>query len=122
MKKHRYKISFSITTLIYISLFLTYVVMMGQHFVVAQKEKDKTINLSLSQFVPEVIEQPVVEELPEPEEPVVEEEPEPEPEPEVIEPEPLPEPVVEEKPVPEPVVDEKSRKKAKTKKDKKENS
>jgi len=105
VKQHRYKVSFSLTTFIYVSLFLAYVYMMSQHFVVSQKEKDKTITLSLSQFSPEVIEQP-----PEPEEPVVEkpvvEEPvveeEPEPEPEVIEPEPIPEPVVEEKPVVEP--------------------
>ena len=69
--------------------------MMGQQFVVAQKEKDKTINLSLSQFVPEVIEQPIEEEI----EPPVEEEVEPEPEPEIVEPEPepIPEPIVEKK-------------------------
>jgi len=93
VKKHRYKVSFSITTLIYVSLFLTYVVMMGQHFIVSQKEKDKTINLSLSQFVPEVIEEPKEEEV----EPPVEEEVEPEPEPEIVEPEPIPEPIVEKK-------------------------
>jgi len=91
VKKHRYKVSFSITTLIYVSLFLTYMVMMGQQFVVAQKEKDKVINLSLSQFVPEVIEQPVEEEI----EPPVEEVVEPEPEPEIVEP--IPEPIVEKK-------------------------
>ena len=112
MKKHRYKVSFSITTLIYISLFFTYVVMMGQHFIVAQKEKDKTINLSLSQFVPECIEQPKEEEVIKPEEPVVEEEPEPE----VVEPEPIPEPVVEEKPVPKPLVVKKVEKKPEPKK------
>ena len=84
---------------------------MSQHFVVSQKEKDKVINLSLSQFQPEVIEQPE-EELPKPEEPVVEEEPEPE----VVEPEPIPEPVVEEKPVPEPLVVKKVEKKPKPKK------
>lgn len=100
MKKHRYKVSFSLTTFIYASLFLAYVYMMSQHFVVSQKEKDKTITLSLSQFSPEVIEQPIEPEEPVVEEPVVEEEPEPEPE--VIEPEPIPEPVVEEKPVVEP--------------------
>lgn len=95
MKKHRYKVSFSITTLIYISLFLTYLVFVGHQFVVSQKEKDKAINLSLSQFVPEVIEQPLEEEI----EPPVEEEIEPEPEPEIIEPEPepIPEPIVEKK-------------------------
>ncbi len=86
--------------------------MMTQHFVVSQKEKDKTINLSLSQFVPEVIEQPLEEK----EEPIVEEEPEPEPEPEIVEPEPIPEPVVEEKPVPEPVVVKKVEKKPEPKK------
>jgi Ca-activated chloride channel family protein len=38
VKKHRYKVSFSITTLIYVSLFLTYLVFVGHEFVVAQKE------------------------------------------------------------------------------------
>ena len=95
MRKHRYKVSFSLTTLIYVSLFFIYLAFVGERFVVSQQEKDKVINLSLSQFVPEVIEQPVEEEI----EPPVEEEvePEPEPEPEVIEPEPIPEPVVEKK-------------------------
>ncbi len=116
MKKHRYKVSFSLTTLIYISLFLTYLTFVGQRFIVAQKEKDKVINLSLSQFCPEVIEQPLEPEEPVVEEPVVEEEPEPEPEPEIIEPEPIPEPVVEEKPVPEPVVVKKVEPKPKPKK------
>jgi protein TonB len=79
--------------------------MVSRHFIVSQKEKDKTINLSLSQFVPEVIEvpaepeeEPVVEEIVEPEPEVVE----PEPEPEVVEPEPIPEPIVEEKKFVEP--------------------
>ena len=113
MKKHRYKVSFSITTFIYASLFIAYIYTVSQHFIVSQKEKDKVINLSLSQFVPEVIEQPKEEELPEP---VIEEEPEPEPEPEVIEPEPIPEPVVEEKPVAEPEVVKKVEKKPEPKK------
>ena len=99
MKKHRYKVSFSLTTLIYVSLFFAYIVFMGQKFVVSQKEKDKTINLSLSQFVPECIEEPLEPEV----EPIVEEEPEPEPEPEVVEPESIPEPVIEEKKFVEPV-------------------
>ncbi len=86
--------------------------MIGERFVVSQKEKDKTLNLSLSQFVPAVIEQPKEEEVPEPKEPVVEEEPEPE----IIEPEPIPVPVVEEKPVPEPVVIKKVEKKPEPKK------
>jgi protein TonB len=63
--------------------------MMSQKFVVSQEKKDKIINLSLSQFVPEVIELP-------PPEPIVEPQPEPivEPEPIII-PEPIPEPIVE---------------------------
>jgi protein TonB len=82
--------------------------MMSQQFIVSQQEKDKTIHLSLCQFVPEVIEQPVVEEEIEPEpepleEPVVEEEPEPE---EPVVEEIIPEPVI--KPIPElkPVIKE----------------
>jgi protein TonB len=124
VKKHRYKVSFSITTLIYVSLFLTYLVFVGHEFVVSQKEKDKTINLSLSQFVPEVIEQPIEEEIELP----VEEEPEaeiiePEPEPEIIEPESepetIPEPVVEKKFVEVVPVVKKVEKKPKPKKIKK---
>jgi len=93
VKKHRYKVSFSLTTLIYVSLFFAYIVFMGQKFVVSQEEKDKSINLSLSQFVPDCIEEPLEPEEKPIEEPIIEEEPEPE----VIEPEPIPEPVVEEK-------------------------
>ena len=89
-------------------------VFVGQKFVVSQKEKDKTINLSLSQFVPECIEQPKEEEIKPPVEKEIE--PEPEPEPEVVEPEPIPEPVVEEKPVPKPVVVKKVEKKPEPKK------
>ena len=116
MKKHRYKVSFSITTLIYVSLFLTYITMMSEHFIVSQKEKATTINLSLSQFVPEVIEQPIEEAI----EPPVEKEVEPEViEPEIVEPEPIPEPIVEKKFVePVPIV-KKVEKKPKPKKIKK---
>jgi len=99
VKKHRYKVSFSLTTLIYVSLFFTYFVFMGQKFIVSQEEKDKSINLSLSQFVPDCIEEPLEPEIEPIEEPIIEDEPEPE----VIEPEPIPEPVVEEKKFVEPV-------------------
>ena len=81
MKKHRYKVSFSLTILIYAAFFFGYLFFLATPFVVSQKEKDKTINLSLSQFVPEVIEQPLEPEEPIVEEPVVEEEPDPVPEP-----------------------------------------
>jgi len=74
---------------------------MGQKFIVSQKEKDKTINLSLSQFVPDCIEEPLEPEEKPIEEPIIEEEPEPEPE--IVEPEPIPEPVIEEKIFVEPV-------------------
>ena len=113
MKKHRYKVSFSLTTLIYATFFVGYFVFLATPFVVSQKEKDKAINLSLSQFIPEVIEQPLEPEEPVVEEPVVEEEPEPE---ELKEPELIPEPVLEEKPVPEPVVTKKVEPKPKPKK------
>jgi len=93
--------------------------MMSQHFIVSEKEKDQVINLSLSQFIPEVIEQPVIEEEIEPEpepeeEPIVEEIIEPEPKEPIVE-EVIPEPVV--KPIPElkPVV-KKVKKKPKPKK------
>jgi len=95
VKKHRYKVSFFLTTLIYVGFFLLYIAFMSEHFIVSQEVKDKTINLSLSQFVPEVVEEPLAEEEPEAEEPVVE----PEPEPETI-----PEPIVEEKKFVEPVI------------------
>ena len=112
MKNHRYKVSFSITTFIYVALVLIYIYTMSQHFVVSQKEKDQTIHLALSQFIPEVIEQPP-ESI---EEPIVEEIIEPEPE---IE-EPEPEPVAIEKPVVKPIPELKSViKKVKKKKSKK---
>ena len=94
----------------YASLFAGYIYMMSQNFEVIEKEKDEVIVLSLSQFIPEVIEEPIEEEPVV--EVIVEPEPEPiveeiiEPEPEIEEPEPIPEPEVIEKPivVPEPIV------------------
>ena len=96
MKKHRYKVSFSITTFIYVSLTLAYIYYMSQYFVVSQKEKDTVINISLSQFVPKAIE------VPEPQEETKIEEPEPIEE-EKIE----PKPIVKEEPTPQPVIIEK---------------
>lgn len=127
MKKHRYKVSFSLTALMYVSLFLLYVFMMPDPFVVSQKEKSEVINISLSQFVPETIEEPPVEEEVEPEpveeEPIVQEEPEPEPEPEPVPPPVVKEipvvkplPVVEKKPEPKKIVKKKIIKKKKRKK------
>lgn len=123
MQNHRYKVSFLLTTLLYVSLVAGYLVVQNQHFSVEEKPQDKTIHLSLSEFIPEVIlpvEQPpepeeeVVEE-PVIEEPVIEEEPEP-----VIE-EIVPEPVVVPKPVikPKPIVKKVKKKKIVKKKRKK---
>ncbi|WP_295418847.1 energy transducer TonB [Sulfurovum sp.] len=99
MQKHRYKVSFLLTTLFYLLAIAGYFVFIeNQHFTVEQKPQEKIITLALNEFVPpepKIIE-PVVEAEPEPElEPEEVVEPEAEPEPEVIEPEPLPpEPVI----------------------------
>ena len=108
MKKHRYKVSFFITALLYLLPVLLYVYLFRQAVISVDKPNEKSIELSLSQFVPEapptaspepVQEEQLVEDDPEPEQ-KVEEEPEPEPEPE---PEKVTPPVVKETPVPEPV-------------------
>jgi len=93
--KHRNLVSFIITTLLYALLFGGYFYMMRSYVIVDQAAQDVAIQLSLSEFIPEVV--PEAQEAEE--EPVVEEEPEPEPEPEPIVKE---EPVVEEV-IPEPV-------------------
>lgn len=123
MKRHRYKVSFSLTALMYVSLFLLYVFMMPDPFVVSQKEKSEVINISLSQFVPETIEElPLEEEVesePVEEEPIVQEEPEPEPvPPPVVKEIPVvkPLPVVKKKPEPKKIVKKKIIKKKKRKK------
>ncbi len=88
MVKHRYLISFFITTLFYLLLAGTYFYVQYQYLIADQKPQDQIIHLSLATCVPEVV--PPVEE------PVEEE---------VIE-EPEPEPIVEEKPVPEEIIPE----------------
>jgi len=106
VQKHRYKVSFLLTTLLYAALIVSYLFVQNQHFSAEEKPQEKTIHLSLSEFIPEII--PPVELPPEPEEPVqeepvieepiIEEEPEPEPE-ELVEEEVIPEPVIEPKPI-----------------------
>ena len=88
MVKHRYLISFFITTLFYLLLAGTYFYVQYQYLITDQKPQDQIIHLSLATCIPEVV--PPVEE------PVEEE---------VIE-EPEPEPIVEEKPVPEEIIPE----------------
>jgi len=89
--RYRNFISFAITTLLYTLLFGSYFYLMHTYIVNDQSAQDSAIQLSLSEFVPEV--QPPAEEIEE--ETVVEEEPEPEP---IVKEEPVVEEVI-----PEPV-------------------
>jgi protein TonB len=117
VKKHRYKVSFSLTTFLYVALFSLYFYLLNQHITISDTPKDDTIELALSQFVPEA--PPSQADAPVQPEQLVEEEPEPEPEKEEkveeeveetqkpVEEEtkePEPEPIIKEKPVVEPVV------------------
>lgn len=98
MKKHRYKVSFFITALLYTLPILFYLYLFRQAIVSVDKPNEESIELSLSQFVPEA---PPAE-LPEPvqKEQLVEDEPEPEPEKKVEEEE-KPEPEKEKEPLKE---------------------
>ena len=126
MKKHRYKVSFLITALLYAIPVLLYLYWLKKTIIVSDVPKEHAIELALSQFVPEappsVVKAPVQPEtLVEEKEP--EEKPEEKPSPHVPEkeeptPQPDPEPIVKETPVPEPVAKPKpkpAKKKAVTK-------
>jgi len=114
VQKHRYKVSFLLTALLYIVPVIAYLYFLKQAIVSSSQPQKETIELALSRFVPEApaadVPEPVqqeylVEEIPKPEEKVEKEE---EAEEEVIEEE-VPEPEPEEKPVeqePEPIVKE----------------
>jgi protein TonB len=118
VKKHRYKVSFSLTTLLYVVLFSLYFYLLNQHITISESPKDDALELALSQFVPEA--PPSQADAPVQPEQLVEEEPEPEPEkeekaeeveePEQLieeetkEPEPEPEPIIKEKPVVKPAI------------------
>ena len=93
MVKHRNTLSFLLTTLLYASLFGSYFYMIHSYVVRDLAAQNSVIQLSLTEFVPDVI-------PPEEEEVVTDETPVEEIEEEV--PEVLPEPVIEEK-IPEPV-------------------
>ncbi len=134
MQRHRVRhfISYAITTLFYAGIAVIFFSSKNHHYVSSKVMKEKTIQMSLSAFVPETIEtmeppKEIVKEVVAPE-PIPEEEPKVE---EIIK-EPLPEPVVEkvvEKPVvkePKPIIEkriekpkEKKRKKKKSVKKKK---
>ncbi len=120
MLKNRHFISYFSTTLIYLSIAGLFFYLEQQTLVAAKKSEEKTIQMCLSTFVPEVtppIEEPVVEEEPVEEEPVIEPEIIKEEEPEIIE-EVIPEPIVP-KVIPKPVVKEVKKKPQVKKKEKK---
>jgi len=112
----RHFISYFITTLLYVGVAIIFFYSKNHHYVSSEVMEEKTIQMSLSTFVPEIIEPPkeIVKE-------VVEPEPEEEPEVEEIIEEPLPEPIVEkvvEKPIvkkPKPVIKKRIKKPKKKK-------
>jgi protein TonB len=128
VQKHRYKVSFLLTALLYIIPVATYLYFLQKHIFSVNEPHEEVIELSLSQFVPEappqqseapVQPEQIVEEKPEPVEEEVEKEevpePEPEPEPEKVEPVvkeiPVTTPVEKKKPIPKKVQKKKKYKK-----------
>ena len=106
MQKHRYKVSFLLTSLLYIVPVATYLYFLQKQLFSVSEPREDAIELSLSQFVPEA--PPIQSETPVQKEQVVEEKPEPveekheEIEPLLPEPEKT-EPIEEEVPVVKPV-------------------
>ena len=96
MQRHgtRHFISYLITTLLYVGVAVIFFYSKNHQYVSSEIMEEKTIEMSLSTFVPEVVEPPkeIIKEVVEPE---PEEEPKEEPKVEEIIEEPLPEPVVE---------------------------
>jgi len=96
MQRHgiRHFISYFITTLLYVGVAVIFFYSKNHHYVSSEVMEEKTIQMSLSTFVPEIIEPPkeIVKKVVEPE---PEEEPKEEPKIEEIIEEPLPEPIVE---------------------------
>lgn len=119
MKKHRYKVSFFITALLYIIPILLYLYWIRKTIIVSDIPKEHTVELALSQFAPQAppsaVKAPVqpetlTEEETEPEEKPKEKPLPPKPaEPIQEEPKPEPVPVLKEKPVPKPVVKRKQK-------------
>ncbi|WP_294956448.1 energy transducer TonB [Sulfurovum sp.] len=97
MVKHRHLISYTLTSVIYLAVFLFYAFLFKEIFVSEQKAQDHTISLSLSEFIPEAVpapqKEPQKEEiLPEPEPVVEEKQPVATPEPEPVKPKTIPKP------------------------------
>ncbi len=119
MKKHRYKVSFFITALLYIIPVLLYLYWIKKTIIVSDIPKEHTVELALSQFAPQAppsaVKAPVQPETladaeTEPEEKPKEEPQPPKPaEPIQEEPKPEPVPVLKEVPVPKPVVKRKQK-------------
>lgn len=98
MLKNRHFISYFITTLVYVSVVALIFYVQSHILVSAKASEEKTLNMALSEFVPEVL--PPVEKVEEPVKikPVIEEEP-------IVEPEAVEEPNIEEELMPEPIVE-----------------
>jgi len=121
VKKHRYKVSFFITSLLYIIPILFYLYWVKKTIIVSDAPKEHTVELALSQFVPQAppstVKAPVQPETLTEEETEPEEKPKAEPlrpkptEPvkEEATPQPEPEPVLKKTPVPKPVVKRKQK-------------
>jgi len=95
--KHRHLISYTLTSVIYLAVFLLYAFLFKEIFVSEQKAQDHAISLSLSEFIPEAVpapqKEPQKEEiLPKPEPAVKEKQPVATPEPEPVKPKTIPKP------------------------------
>ncbi len=119
MKKHRYKVSFFITALLYIIPILLYLYWIKKTIIVSDIPKEHTVELALSQFAPQAppsaVKAPVQPETLTEEETEAKEKPKEKPlppkptEPIQEEPKPEPVPVLKEVPVPKPVVKRKQK-------------
>jgi len=99
MLRNRHFIAYFSTTLMYLSAAGLFFYAQNHYLVSEKKSEEKTLKMTLSAFVPEVL--PPVEQI---EEPIVEEEPVVEPE-IIKEPPPKEEPKIKEEIVPEPIVE-----------------
>ncbi len=125
MKRHRYKVSFFLTALLYLFAAWVYVDTFKTIIAISDKPDESKIDLSLSQFVPKAlptnVAAPIQPEQPVKQEPERKEKPKPKspkpktppkkPTPPKPEPVPMPKPIV--KPIPKPVVKKTAVKKTK---------
>jgi protein TonB len=68
--KHRYKVSFFLTTILYFSLIVIYLYIQTKSIIADQKPQDRAIEISISSFIPEVqeevLEEPEIIDIPKP--------------------------------------------------------